>query len=60
MGLVMVAYEFYWLDPIKGFQLIGVLPEMRKNPSRITQESVMNFGKKILGKNVDIDDIFFI
>lgn len=56
----MVAYEFYWRDPIKGFQLIRKLPERRKNPLRITQESVINWGKKILGENVDAHDIFFI
>lgn len=58
--LDMVAYEFYWRDPIKGYQLIGKLPERRKNPIRITQESVINWGKKILGENVDANDIFFI
>ncbi len=56
----MVAYEFYWRDPIKGYQLIGTLPERRKNPVRITQESVINWGKKILGNNIDIKDMFFI
>ena len=56
----MVAYEFYWRDPIKGYQLIGKLPERRKNPIRITQDSVINWGKKILGENVDANDIFFI
>jgi hypothetical protein len=56
----MVAYEFYWRDPIKGYQLIGNLPERRKSPIRITQESVINWGKKILGENVDANDIFFI
>jgi hypothetical protein len=56
----MVAYEFYWRDPIKGYQLIGKLPERRKNPIRITQESVINWGKKILGESVDANDIFFI
>jgi len=34
----MTAYEFYWLDPVKGYQLIGTLPERRKNPSRITND----------------------
>lgn len=58
--LDMVAYEFYWRDPIKGYQIIGKLPERRKNPIRITQESVINWGKKILGERVDADDIFFI
>jgi hypothetical protein len=56
----MVAYEFYWRDPIKGYQFIRTLQERRKNPLRITQESVMNWGKNILGNNIDMNDIFFI
>jgi len=47
----MVAYEFYWLDPIKGYQPIGVLPERRKNPERITQASIVKWGKNFLVKN---------
>jgi hypothetical protein len=56
----MVAYEFYFRDPIKGYQLIGTLPERRKSPLRITQESVMNWVSKILGENMNFNDIFFI
>jgi hypothetical protein len=56
----MVAYEFYWLDPTGGYQIIGVLPERRKKPERITQKSVMNWGEKIFGKELDTKDIFFI
>jgi hypothetical protein len=56
----MVAYEFYWRDPIKGYQYIGEFPEKRKNLERITRESVINWGKKILGQKVDIEDVFFI
>jgi len=56
----MVAYEFYWRDPIKGYQIIGKFPERRTDPVRITQESIINWGKKILGENVDTNDIFFI
>jgi len=55
----MVAYEFYWLDPKGGYQIIGVLPERRKNPMRITKESVMNWGKMLLGNDVDSKNIFF-
>jgi hypothetical protein len=58
--LGMVAYEFYWLDPTGGFQIIGVLPERRKNPDRITQKSIMNWGERIFGKEFDTKDIFFI
>ena len=56
----MIAYEFYWLDAIEGYELIGMLPERRKNPVRITQASIMNWGDKFFGKNLAIKDIFFI
>jgi len=56
----MVAYEFYWLDETGGYQIIGVLPERRKSPERITQESILNWGEKIFGKDFDTKDIFFI
>jgi len=56
----MVSYEFYWLDLIKGYQLIGVLPERRKNPKRITQASIINWGEKYFGKKLALKDIFFI
>jgi hypothetical protein len=55
----MVAYEFYWRDPKGGYQIIGVLPERRKNPMRITMESVMNWGKMCLGNDVDSKNLFF-
>lgn len=55
----MVVYELYWLDPTGGYQLIGVLPERRKNPMRITKDSVMNWGKMVLGDDVDSKNIFF-
>ena len=56
----MDAYEFYWRDQIKGYQLIGGLPERRKNSARITQESVINLAKELIGDHVDVNDIFFI
>ena len=56
----MEAYEFYWLDPKGGYQIIGVLPERRKNPARVTQQSIMNWGERIFGKELDTKDIFFI
>jgi hypothetical protein len=56
----MVAYEIYWLDPTGGYQIIGVLPERRKNPERITQESIMNWGGRIFGKDLNTEDTFFI
>ena len=48
----MKGYELYWRDPTKGYQLIGVLPERRSDPKRITKESVMNWGKIYFAKNL--------
>lgn len=56
----MIGYELYWHDPIKGYQLIGVLPERRRNPKRITKESVLNWGEKYFGNNLNLNDVFFI
>jgi len=56
----MVAYEYYWHDEIKGFELIGVLPERRKDSNRSTQESILGFGKKFWGNDMDNGNIIFI
>jgi len=56
----MVAYEYYWHDETKGFELIGVLPERRKDASRATQESILGFGKKFWGDRMDNGNILFL
>jgi hypothetical protein len=43
----MVAYEFYWRDEKGKEHLIGILPERRKNPERITEESIFNWGGRL-------------
>jgi len=55
----MVAYEFYWRDPQQEFHLIGILPERRKHSERITEDSIMRWGRMILGENADLGDLFF-
>ena len=55
----MVVYELYWLNSKKEHQMIGVLPERRKNPMRITKASVMNWGKMLLGDDADSKNIIF-
>ena len=45
----MVAYEFYWRDKVGVSHLVGILPERRKDPNRITNESIMNWVKKLMG-----------
>jgi hypothetical protein len=56
----MLAYEFYYRDDSDRSQLIGILPERRKDPQRITSESIMNWVEKVLGNNWDISRIIFV
>jgi len=56
----MTAYEFYWRDEEDGTHLIGILAERRKNPERVSRESVMNWVKKVLGDEVGINNVFFV
>ncbi len=56
----MTAYEFYLRDPVKGNELVGILPERRKDPSRITQESVLHWVETVLGNGFINKDIYFI
>ena len=60
----MVLYKFYLRNAIKGDIFLGALPERRKNPQRVaeesTEESVINWGRTYFGKNAKDDDIYFI
>jgi len=55
----MLAYELFSYDEKNGYNFIGILPERRRNPKRITKESVLNWGRMILGSNADGKKIFF-
>jgi hypothetical protein len=56
----MVAYEFYLADDEEEFHLLGVLPERRNDPLRITRESILNWGKLTMGEDVDLSSFYFI
>lgn len=56
----MVAYEFYWYDPAKGYELLGILPERRNDPERITKKSIMDWAEKVFGTNLGAKDMYFI
>jgi hypothetical protein len=56
----MIGYAFYCIDEKDKARFIGLLPERRKDPERITKESVMNFGRTIAGNIADVDKIFFL
>ncbi len=49
----MIAYEFYlrsenWEEEDR---LIGVLPERRTDPQRITHKSIMNWARLLVSEN---------
>ena len=56
----MLGYELYLYDPIKGYHLVGVLPERRRNPKRITKQSVLNWAEKYFGTNLNLKEMFFL
>jgi hypothetical protein len=56
----MVAYEFYWRDETGKEHFIGILPERRKNPERITEGSILNWGRKVIRDHSDVNDIYFV
>ena len=60
LEFTIVAYKFYSRHE-NADKLIGILPERRKDLTRITPESIMNWGR-ILGSSVGIDgnSIYFI
>jgi hypothetical protein len=55
----MRAYELYWEDKEENEHFLGILPERRKNPERITDESILNWGRMILGEWVRFNKITF-
>jgi len=56
----MTAYEFYWDDETGEAHLIGILPERRKNLERITQESIMNWGRMVISDYIASNNLYFI
>jgi len=57
--LKIIAYEFYFRKPLNGHQFLGILPERRKDPRRITKESIKKLGRKMIGKATDLNELFF-
>jgi hypothetical protein len=56
----MCAYEFYWFDKTEKAHFIGILKEKRENLLRITRESVLTLGGKLIDSNEDVANIYFI
>jgi hypothetical protein len=56
----MTAYELYYCDRTSKYHFVGVLREKRRNPIRITRESVMKWGKTVLSEDTDVKNLYFI
>ena len=56
----MCAYEFYCFDKTAKAHFITILQEKRENLLRISRESILNLGKKVIDSNEDVANIYFI
>jgi len=56
----MTAYEFYWADKEGKVHFLGMLPERRKSPERITEESVKDWGRIVIGEWAVINNFYFV
>jgi len=55
----MVAYEYYWRDETDRVHFIGIIPERRGKLERITDESILNLAKIILGEDAGLSNLLF-
>jgi hypothetical protein len=55
----MIAYEFYKYNE-KGYEFLGMLPERRNDPKRISRKSIMDYFEKVLGDSFNPNEIAFI
>jgi len=60
LGMHMHGYKFYWYDDIHGYQFAKTMPERRKDPTRITDDSVINLARKVFGEEADIGRVLVI
>jgi len=56
----MISYEFYRRVPYGEDRLIGVLPERRKDPKRITHNSIMKLAKLLSPEDFFNGRIYFV
>lgn len=55
----MLAYELYTFNKERGYEMVGILPERRKDLLRITEDSITNWGKTLFGDNGNSKSMFF-
>jgi hypothetical protein len=55
----MVVYTIYYFEEAEKIRFIGFLLEKRRNPEKITQESIYNYVRTILGHEANEDKIYY-
>ena len=55
----ITAYEFYCCDESGELHLMGVLPERRSDQERVTDESIINWAKSLLGDESGVNNISY-
>ena len=55
----MLVYAIYYFGEEEKIHFIGFLPEKRKNPERITRESIFNYVRTVLGHEANDDKIYY-
>jgi hypothetical protein len=50
----MINHKFYWFDRTKKTHISSILQENIENLLRITWESILNFGRKVIDSNKDV------
>jgi hypothetical protein len=56
----MLAYQFYCTSEDGENHLIAVLPERRRNSERITNRSILNWAREVIGNGCDWQSIYFV
>jgi hypothetical protein len=56
----MLAYQFYCMGEDGKDQLIAILPERRHNPERITDQSILNWARDVIGNSCQGQSIYFV
>jgi hypothetical protein len=56
----MLGYQFYCSDEKGRDHLIGIVPERRVNPERISHRSIINWAREIIGNGCQGRKIHFV
>jgi hypothetical protein len=55
----MFVYKFYFRDETGRDLFMGTLKERRKDPNRITEESILNWGRTMIGDKIEVGNFYF-